>query len=202
MVVALLAAAPALGEDATVAAWRSADGETRAFALQLARRSFDTYVSTREVVPVPAKLPPLLQRRAAVFVSAMVHGAPRCCMGTLRPTEPSAAAEIISAACAAAGRDRRFPPILKSERRRLVLIVSIVGSPRAIAPGRLGDLDPARDGLAVTFAGRVGVTLSGEAHDVETMAKWARVRAGARERQPVEYSRLDVVRLIEGRKGL
>jgi len=201
LAVALMAA-PVCGEDATVGAWRRADAETRAFALRLARRAFDTYISSREVIAAPKRLPPLLQRRAAVFVSAMVRGAPRCCMGTLRPTEPTAAAEIISSACAAGGGDRRFPPIRGSERRGLVLIVSVVGSPQAIAPERLRELDPARDGLAVSCRGRVGVTLSGEARDVETMIRWARIRAGADPREPVECSQLDVVRLVEDRKGL
>lgn len=47
-------------------------------------------------------LPPLVQKRGAVFVSATVYGAPRRCMGTLAPREPDLVREIIANACAAA----------------------------------------------------------------------------------------------------
>jgi AMMECR1 domain-containing protein len=186
-------------DDLAVDRWRRADARTQALVLSLARRAFDAYALRREVMDPPRTLPPLLRERAAVFVSAMRRGAPRCCMGTLYPAEANAAREVITNAVAAAGRDRRFPPVKPEELRGLILIVSIVGRPRPIAASELEHLDPARDGLAVKSGDKWGVTLSGETNHVERMVKWARIRAGASEHDPVELFRLEVVRFVEKR---
>ena len=101
--------------------------------LVLARRAFDAYAQRREVIDPPHPLPALLRRPAAVFVSAMrPDGSPRCCMGSLYPTQPDAAEEIIASAVAAAGHDRRFPPLRPAELSCLTLIVSFVSRPRPI----------------------------------------------------------------------
>ena len=104
---------PATGqEDSSFARWRHCDSSTQHEILALARRTFDTYVREHRVIAPPTPLPPLLEQRCGVFVSSMRNGAPRCCMGTLYPMQPSAALEIIENAVAAAGRDRlgRAPP--------------------------------------------------------------------------------------------
>jgi len=186
-----------------LAAWQNADGATRASALSLARRAFDAYTVHREVLATPRDLPPLLRTRAAVFVSAMRRVAgkgwvPRCCMGSLLPTENNAAEEIIAAACAAAGRDRRFAPLRRDELREVVLIVSLVGAPRAISEAQARRLDPRRDGLAAHWQGRAGVVLCGETTQTTRMMDWARQRAGAPPGAAVTWSRLAVVRWAEG----
>lgn len=198
----LLAPAPTSKVDATVVAWNHADASTRSAALALARRAFDAFAQRRAEIGPPSHPPPLLRAPAAVFVSAMRHGAPRCCMGSLFPTQGSAAEEIIASAGAAAGRDRRFPPIQPRELSGLTLIVSIVGGLRAISQEQAESLDPLSDGLAVRTGDRYGVVLSGETTVRGRMLAWARVRAGARPGQPVQYFQLDVVRLVEGRDGL
>jgi hypothetical protein len=199
--VAALAAVLSLSfaqtEDVSVARWRGADAATQSAVLALARRAFDAYATRREVIDPPASLPPLLRTRAGVFVSAMRHGAPRCCMGTLYPMEASAAQEIVASAVAAAGRDRRFPPVRPGELRGLTLIVSIVGKPRPITPEAVAALDPVRDGLAVRAGSGYGVVLSGETTQVARMVQWGRIRAGAGPNDPVELFRLDVVRFLE-----
>lgn len=166
--------------------------------LALARRAFDAYVLRREVLDPPAVLPTLLQQRIGVFVSTMGrNGAPRCCMGTLYPTQPDAAEEIIASAVAAAGHDRRFSPIQPGELAHLTLIVSIVGRPRPITQAQAALLDPVRDGLAVKCGDRWGVVLSGETPHRENMLAWGRVRAGAGKDSPVQLFAINDVRLKE-----
>ena len=197
LVLALLGAQPTSADDFSLDAWRNADRRTVKQILALARGAFDGYILRREAPPLPGTLPPLLRQRAGVFVSAMRHGAPRCCMGTLYPTEPDAAHEILAAALAATGHDRRFPPIRPDERKGLTLIVSIVGRPRPLASDVLSTLDPAREGLAVKFAGRFGVVLSHETDRVDRMLAWGRIRAGAHPGDSIELFRIDVVRFVE-----
>ncbi|HLJ57529.1 MAG TPA: AMMECR1 domain-containing protein [Chthonomonadaceae bacterium] len=192
--------APAGARDAELDSWRAADDTTVSAALALGRRAFDAYAERREVIDPPDNLPPLLRRRAAVFVSAMRDGAPRACMGTLTPAEPDAAHEIVASAVAAAGRDRRFPPVKPAELRGLTLIVSIVGSSRPIAAAEIPSLDPTREGLAARYAGRFGVVLSRETTRTDRMIAWARIRAGAPTGRHVDYFRLQDVRFVENER--
>jgi AMMECR1 domain-containing protein len=188
---------PARAMDAELDAWSSADAETVQTILTLGRRAFEAYALRREVIDPPDKLPDILHRRAAIFVSAMRNGAPRCCMGTLYPAEPDAAREIIASAVAAAGRDRRFPPIKASELKGLTLIVTIVGTPRPIAESEIASLDPTRDGLAARYNGRFGVVLSRETTRPDRMIAWARTRAAVPPNRKADYFRLHDVRLVE-----
>lgn len=187
------------GNDDGLSEWRRADAATRTAVVSLARKAFDAYVLKRETIDPPEKLPAILKERAAVFVSTMRAGAPRCCMGTLYPVEPSAAQEIITNAVAAAGRDRRFPPVKPSELKGLTLIVSVLGRPRPIGAGELTSLDPVRDGLVARSGALYGVVLSGETPHRDRMIDWARIRAGARPEHAVEFFRVEDVRLVEGR---
>ncbi|MCX6359438.1 MAG: AMMECR1 domain-containing protein [Armatimonadetes bacterium] len=184
-------------------AWRVASRADRAFALRLARRAFDAYALDRRVLPAPSRLPEPFRGRSGVFVSAMRRGAPRCCMGSLWPTEGNLASEIVAAAVSAAGRDLRFRPVAPGELRGLALIVSFVAPCGSITRQEALQLDPTRQGLAVRGrGGKVGVTLSGETDDARTMLEWARIRSGARASDPLEFIRLEVVRLVEGRDDL
>ena len=165
------------------------------YALQLARRAFDTYCLTRTPITIPSDLPPLLQQRAGVFVSGQVDGAPRCCMGLLRPRGRNLAADIISAAIAAAAHDERFAPLQPKELSHLRLIVSVLDPPQAIADP--AGLDPLTDGLAVRSSCRTGVVLPGETGLTDRFVSWALTRAAARAGEPVQYFRLQAIRYIE-----
>ena len=167
-------------------------------ALLLARRAFDAYAEHREVLEPPSPLPAVFQQPAAVFVSAMrPDGSPRCCMGSLYPTQPDAAEEIIAGAAAAAGHDRRFPPLRPAELSHLTLIVSFVDRPQPITASEAAQLDPVTEGLAVQNAGRWGVVLSGETPRRENLMLWGRIRAGAGPNTPVSYFRIRDVRMKE-----
>jgi hypothetical protein len=199
--VCVLMTAPTRAQGPDFATWQQADPGTQRIVLGLARRAFDAYVLRHETIDPPHVLPPCLRTRAGVFVSTMRAGAPRCCMGTLYPTQPDAAEEIIANAVAAAGRDRRFPPIKPSELGQLRLIVSIVSPPHPIAPGEISSLDPTRDGLVVQYKDRSGVILSGETDDTARMVAWGRLRAGARPNDPVQFFRIRSVRFVEPTPG-
>jgi uncharacterized protein len=195
--VMLCTAMPVGAGDAEMDAWRDADAETVHAVLALGRRAFEAYALRREVIDAPKQTPALLNRRAAVFVSAMRNGAPRCCMGTLYAAEPDAAHEIIASAAAAAGRDRRFPPVKPSELKGLTLIVSIVDAPRPITESDISSLDPTRDGLVARFGDRFGVVLSCETTRTDRMLAWARIRSGAPASRHVDYYRIKDVRFVE-----
>jgi len=171
--------------------------ETQQYVLRLARRAFEAYARRREVVDTPAAFPAVLGQQAGVFVSAQRNGAPRCCMGTLYPVHLNCAQEIVNSAVAAAGRDRRFAPIQPKELAHLTLIVSIVSRPRPITEAEAEALDPVRDGLAAKCGERWGVVLSGETARRENMWAWAKVRAGAKPGEPVQWFALSDVRMRE-----
>lgn len=171
----------------------------RKAALELARQAFDAYCLQRRTLPVPEELPEALRLRGAVFVSSMVNGAPRCCMGSLYPTQPSIAREIIVAACAAAALDWRFAPIRPTELQHLQLIVSILGPPESIRDPTA--LDPLAEGVAVRSAKTTGVALPGESPHLSRMIEWARVRSGAAAGERVSYFRVRAVRIIEPLPG-
>ena len=197
VILLLLAGASARPGQADLYDWRCADAETVRTILALARSAFVAYSLRREVIDPPDRLPALLHRRAAVFVSAMRNGAPRCCMGTLYAAEPDAAHEIVASAVAAAGRDRRFVPVKPGELKGLTLIVSVVTAPRPIPEAETAFLDPTRDGLAVRYGDRFGVVLSCETTRNDRMIAWARIRAGAPVGRHVEYYRFRDVRFVE-----
>ena len=192
----LLFAVPACAGN-PAAAFRADGGAQGKAALALARAAMQYACRTHAPLPLPADLPPLLRQRAAVFVSAMdPHtGAPRCCMGTLRPREATLAAEIISNAYMAAVCDKRFPPLKRRELDSLQIIISIIGETHPISDP--ATLDPVRDGLAVCGPRDTGVVLPGETADAKTMLAWGRTRAGLSPHDTTSYLAIDAVRYME-----
>lgn len=199
LILLLLAFLPrAAGAQAPTGDPRWADPAAQRTVLALARRAFDAYALRREVLDPPRPLLGFFREPAAVFVSAMrLDGSPRCCMGSLYPTQPDAAEEIIASAVAAAGHDRRFPPLRRQELPRLTLIVSFVARPRPITASEAARLDPVREGLAVQNGDRWGVVLSGETARRENLPLWGRIRAGAGPADPVQWFAIRDVRMKE-----
>ncbi|MBD3293440.1 MAG: AMMECR1 domain-containing protein [Armatimonadia bacterium] len=190
---------PAAGAE-SVAERFAADPVAAQAALELARESVDAWVLRHERAAVRDDLPPLLYERAGVFVSAMLGDAPRCCMGTLYPTKPTLAEQILDGARAAAGMDLRFPPITPDELPRIRVIVSVLEPPLPIQHAR--GLDPAREGLAVRGANGWGVVLPRETPRAELIEPWARIRAGVTSDEPVDYYRVRAFRIVEPKREL
>jgi AMMECR1 domain-containing protein len=189
------AVSAAAGSEGLVAEFRADREGAGAAALALARSALDAWCLRHQRLQPPADLPPLLRKRSGVFVSAILGDAPRCCMGSLYPTRATLAEEIVAAAIAAAGMDLRFPPLRPEELGRLRVVVSVVNPPEPL-PDASG-LDPVRDGLAVRSATRWGVVLPGETPHRDLMLRWARIRAGAADDEPVEHFRLSAHRILE-----
>lgn len=126
--------------------------------VELARHAVETWVNQgREV---PADLPSgTLPAEAGVFVS--LHrgdGSLRGCLGTLGPTRPSLAEEIVGNAVSAASRDRRFAPVRPDELPGLHVSVDVLNEPEEIEG--IEALDPRVYGLIVrTEDGRQALLL-------------------------------------------
>ena len=200
LLAGFLASSARASADDILTAFATDRGGAAQAALSLARDAFDAYALRRELISVPADLPPLLRERSGVFVSAILGGAPRCCMGSLYPTRPTLADEIIAAAVAAAGIDARRAPIEPDELERLRLVVSIVAPPESISDPR--KLDPVREGLAIRSRKRTGVVLPGETAHLDRMLEWARTRAAAEPAEPVDYFRIRAFRIAEHKEPL
>lgn len=162
----------------------------------LARYSFVNYtrLHVRVDVPEDVQLPQeMLQRRAGTFVSLHKNGDLRGCIGTIAPTEPNIAQEIISNAISACSRDPRFPAVEESELPEIVCSVDVLG---ATEPCAFEDLDPQRYGVIVTNGWRRGLLLPNlEGVDTADMqVAIARRKAGIGRDEPIELERFEVVR--------
>lgn len=195
LALVLLGAAACSGQADVLGLFGPNHPQERQAALTLARRALDEYCLHRRRLLTPEALPAALKQRGGVFVSAMLGDAPRCCMGSLYPTQPTLAGEIIVAAGAAAARDLRFPPLKPQELPRLRVIVSILAPPEAVADPQA--LDPVTEGLAVRSGRRTGVVLPGETPHRDRMIRWAKTRAAARPEERVEFFRLRAARIME-----
>ena len=92
----------------------------------LGRRAIETYLRSRQLIDPPQPIPAALQEPSALFVTLRKGRELRGCVGSLRPTEPTAAHELIRYAVAAAVRDPRFEPVRLDELRHLSIKVQLL----------------------------------------------------------------------------
>ncbi len=164
------------------------------YEAELARRAVENYVRTGHTIEVPDDVPERLLEPAGVFVSLKEGGQLRGCIGTIGPTEPSAAAEIISSAVLAASQDPRFSPIDPVELPEISYSVDILGKPEP-APGP-DALDPRRFGCIVECGGRRGLLLP-DLEGIDTPAEQiavCRQKGGIGPDEPVQLYRFTVER--------
>ena len=182
--------------------------------VQLARRALEAYVLRREVIQPEASgaggsgsgpadgtadneaaLPEELRTtQAGAFVSVHEEGALRGCIGTIGPTRPTLAEEIIGNAISAATRDPRFSPIRPEELPLLEISVDVLGQPEDIDSE--DDLDVKRYGVIVTNGGRRGLLLP-DLEGVDTVRRQveiAKQKAGIRPEEKVSLQRFEVIR--------
>lgn len=166
-------------------------------ALWLARQAVEHYVRHQDLLTPPPDPPPLLKDPGAAFVTLRLGTALRGCIGTLGPTKPTLAHEIIANAVAAASSDPRFPPVAPSELAVLLYEVDILGALEPI-PGE-GHLDPEQYGVVVQAGEQRGVLLP--AIEGVTSARQqvtiARAKALIRPDQAVTLYRFTVTRFRE-----
>jgi len=143
---------------------------------------------------VPAALPPeLTERQAGAFVSLKIGRQLRGCIGTVFPTQPSLAEEIIYGAIGAASRDPRFPPLTPEELPEIAVSVDVLSPPE---PCTFDDLDPGKYGVVVQAGECLGLLLPDlpgvtSAHEQLAIAKR---KAGIPPDAPCELRRFTVER--------
>lgn len=119
---------------------------------------------------------PLQEMQAGVFVTLIIDGKVRGCMGRIHPAEPNLQAEIARAAKMAATMDMRHPPISAEDLTKLDFCVSVVGRVRRESPDI--EVNPRLEGILVKTGGLSGVILPGEAKTAAYQRKWAMREAG------------------------
>ena len=163
--------------------------------VSLARTSLECYVRTVSVMKMPADIPEEMKnRQAGAFVSIHEHGRLRGCIGTIFPTEPSLAEEIIQNAVSAAARDPRFSPIREEELPYLEISVDVLGTPEDIDSAE--QLDVKKYGVIVSSGRKKGLLLPDldGVDSVEQQIQIASQKGGIRPGEPVRLQRFEVIR--------
>ena len=125
--------------------------------VQLAMAAIREYVELGSMLRLAADLPEDLAQPAASFVSLKKGAELRGCIGTIEPTQPTLAEEILINAISAATRDPRFPPVEPKELDFLACSVDVLSPPEEIPDE--GMLDPIRYGVIVQCESRRGLLL-------------------------------------------
>lgn len=162
--------------------------------VRLARETIEAYIREGRRAALPKEVSPELKAPAGVFVSLKKQGQLRGCIGTIAPTRPSAAEEILQNAISAAVNDPRFPEVRADELDELEYSVDILGAPEPIEG--LEELDPSRYGVIVSRGERRGLLLPDlEGIDTaEEQVAIAKQKAGIKPGEPVQLERFEVVR--------
>ena len=164
--------------------------------VKLARLSLETYVETgRRLERLPEDLPrELTDQAAGAFVSLHKDGRLRGCIGTISPTQPNLAWEIVRNAVSAGSRDPRFPPVRAGELEELEYSVDVLGQPEPVdSPAQL---DPKRYGVIVSCGGRRGLLLP-DLDGVDTVQEQLEIalkKGSIRPDEPYRMERFQVVR--------
>lgn len=161
---------------------------------RLAREAVEAWV--RQGLVIEADDPPAeLPQRAGCFVSIKtVDGLLRGCLGTIEPSQPTLAQEVIKNAIDAASRDPRFLPVTPDELDCLVYSVDVLSPPEPVNGPEA--LDPRRYGVIVRNGYRRGLLLPDlEGVDtVEQQLAIAKAKAGIAPEEPAELWRFEVQR--------
>lgn len=132
-----------------------AAGAVESPPVALARAAFEAYVQERRTIETPKDAGEFGDPHGT-FVSLHLEGQLRGCIGTIVPTQPSLAAEIINNAIQAATADPRFPPLTREELPHLDISVDVLHAPE---PAELADLNPSTHGVVVSCGWRRGLLL-------------------------------------------
>lgn len=194
--VVAFSARPAAGDTHAVSGSQACAGGPHPL-VALARATIESYVSHRRVpAPPSGPLPPGLPAIAGAFVSLHRHGRLRGCIGTIEPSRPSLAEEVITNAIGAATDDPRFDPVGPEELADLEVSVDVLS--RAEPVQGLTELDPQRYGVIVQKGRRRGLLLP-DLEGVETAAEQVDIaarKAGLRPDDPrLRLLRFEVTRL-------
>lgn len=158
----------------------------------LARQTIETYVRERRMIGVTVA-PGLMSTQHGAFVSLHREGFLRGCIGTISPTKPTLAEEIVHNAIQAATEDPRFPPVAAEELGDLEISVDVLHEPE---PATLDDLDPRTYGVIVSCDWRRGLLLP-DLEGVDCVSDQVRIacqKAGIGEHERIRLERFRVDR--------
>lgn len=165
--------------------------------VRLARYALEYAVQNHQTPPLPEDVPPeLLERRAGAFVSIKKEGRLRGCIGTISPTQPTVAEEIIQNAVSSAVRDYRFDPVEPRELEQLTYSVDVLGEPRPISS--ISELDVKRYGVIVTAGMKRGLLLP-DLDGVDTPAQQVEIaleKANIHPDEDYTMERFEVIRHV------
>lgn len=168
------------------------DGSSESEPVALARRAISVYLREHRIL-VPHTPEGLLAERHGAFVSLHRDDVLRGCIGTIAPTAPTLAEEIVHNAIQAATADPRFPPLSSTELAGLEVTVDVL---HEAEPATLDDLDPRVWGVIVSADWRRGLLLP-DLEGVDTVAEQvaiARRKAGIGPSERVRLERFKVDR--------
>lgn len=169
----------------------------------LARRAVETFIRGRRLLDSDlAPDLPVLRQPAACFVSIKTAGGDlRGCIGTIEPSRPTLAEEIIVNAVHAATRDPRFIPVEEHELPFLRYSVDVLSEPE---PTQFESLNPSLYGVIVEdqSGARRGLLLP-DIEGVETSTQQVQIaarKAGIGPDEPLRLFRFQVNRFRESGK--
>jgi AmmeMemoRadiSam system protein A len=173
-----------------VVAFTASDTQKVVLDIQaLGRHAIDTYLRTHQLIQPPEPIPVELQAPSAVFVTLRKHGELRGCVGSVRPTEATAAHELIRYAVASAVRDPRFDPVRLDEVSALTIKVQLLDPPEPVTD--IAGLDPHTYGVIVRHRDRQALLLP-DIEGIDTSEQQvlaACQKAGIDRRAPLELER-------------
>lgn len=170
--------------------------------IDLAYQAIKLYLETRQIMPIPANLPPEMQLPGAVFVSLhAADGQLRGCRGTLTPAYPTLAEAVIRTAIASAIDDPRFPPMSLPELNGLQIKIDVLSPLEPVAD--VAELDHIVYGVVIQSGYRRAVLLPDipMVDSVPRQLELVRLKAGIGPTEPAELYRFTVTRYDTNSKG-
>jgi len=162
---------------------------------ELARQSLEHIIETGKKLPVPNGLSDeLLKKQAGVFVSIQKNNRLRGCVGTIAPTTPNIAHEIIQNAISAGLSDNRFAPVSNDELPYLIYKVDVLSEPEPISGPE--QLDVKRYGVIITSGVKRGLLLPNldGVDTVDEQIAIARKKANISDSENYSMERFEVIR--------
>jgi MEMO1 family protein len=165
--------------------------------LALARASLEGHIRTGAPLAMQPGVPDAFRAPRACFVTLRSAGQLRGCVGTIEPSRPDLAHEIVENAVGAGMRDYRFHTVEADELPELAYSVDVLSPLENISD--LSEVNPADHGLVVRQGSRVGVLLPGipEIANARQQFELCCQKAGIASPDGVELFRFTVVRYAE-----
>lgn len=162
--------------------------------VRLARSTIEQYVRHRTMPEAHPFTDPELPQRAGAFVSLHSQGMLRGCIGTIAPTQPTLADEVVHNAVQAATADPRFPAVAEHELDDLEIKVDVLHPPEMVSS--MEELDPKCYGVITTCDWRRGLLLP-DLEGVDTCEQQVAIamsKAGIHEGETISLERFKVDR--------